>query len=113
MRKVISLMKVNPNALKSLGYFVLMAFLVTGCSKDVVNDPSVVLLPTNAGIAETFPADLANTVAVDPVVSVTFNSGLKSSDLSESKITLMQGTTPVAGVSKCSGLTQLLHPRLT
>ena len=110
MRKVISLVKVNPNLLKSLGYFVLMAFLVTGCSKDVVNDPSVVLLPTNAGIEETFPADLANAVAIDPVISVTLNSGLKSSDLSESKITLMQGTTPVTGTSKCSGSTTTFTP---
>jgi len=110
MRKVISLIKVNPNLIKGMGYFVLMALLVTGCSKDVVNDQTVVNPPIVSGIAETFPADLANAVAIDPVVSVTFNGGMKSAGLSESKITLMQGTTPVAGVSKCSGSTTTFTP---
>ena len=110
MRKVISLIKVNPSLLKGMGYFVLMALFATGCSKEVVNDTSLVNPPVVSGITETFPADLANTVAIDPVVSVTFNSGLKSSDLSESKITLMQGNTPVAGVSKCSGSTTTFTP---
>lgn len=110
MRKVISLIKVNPSLLKGMGYFVLMALFATGCSKDVINDQSLVNPPIVSGIAETFPADLANAVAIDPVVSVTFNSGMKSAGLSESKITLMQGTTLVAGVSKCSGTTTTFTP---
>jgi hypothetical protein len=110
MRKVISLIKVNPSVLKGMGYFVLMAFFAAGCSKDVINDQSTVQPPIAAGISETFPSDLANTVAIDPIVSVTFNSGLKSSDLSDAQITLMQDSTHVAGVSKCSGTTTTFTP---
>jgi hypothetical protein len=43
-------------------------------------------------------------------VSVTFNSGLKSADLSDAQITLMQDSTHVAGVSKCNGSTTTFTP---
>jgi hypothetical protein len=100
----------NPRKLGAALYIILLAVFIGGCSKDVVKDQVAVDPPITATIAETFPADLADTVAINPVVAVTFKSATNPSAISASTISLMLGTVPVPGTVTFSGTTATFTP---
>ena len=119
MKNKITLLKVDPQTRRRPGYFgifgtscyfLLMAVFIAGCSKDVVNDQATVDSLNSAAISKTLPADLADTVAVNPVVAVTFKSAAVASDVSASAFSLKEGTTPVAGTVIISGNTATFTP---
>ncbi len=84
-------------------YITLLAVFIAGCTKDVPNDLTAGDPLSSATIAATIPADLADTVVINPVVAVTFKSAVTPSEVSASTITLMDGTTPVQGKISVSG----------
>jgi len=89
----------------------LLAGFITGCSKDaVVTDQSAGNSLGAAAISETLPADKADTVAINPVVAVTFKSATLPSEVSAATFTLMNGTTPIAGTLTFSGNTATFTP---
>jgi len=119
MKNKITLLKVDPQIRRRAGYFglfgttcylLLMAVFIAGCSKEVATDQSTVDSLNSAAISEILPADLADTVAVNPVVAVTFKSATAASDVSASAFSLKEGTTPVAGTVTISGNTATFTP---
>jgi hypothetical protein len=81
-----------------------MAFLIAGCSKSSVYDPALGD-PLKADIAMVVPTNLADSVFVDPVVSVTFKPGIDPDIISATTITLKKGTAAVPGTIAFSGTT--------
>ena len=81
-----------------------MAFLIAGCSKSSVYDPALGD-PLKADIAMVVPTNLADSVFVDPVVSVTFKPGIDPDIISATTITLKKGTAAVPGTVAFSGTT--------
>ena len=111
---------VNPGLRKNMGYFrifstawylLLMAAFVAGCAKDVATDPGALPPAATALIAATIPANLADTVPINPVVAVTFKSAVTASEISTTTITLKQGSTAVAGTMTTSGSTASFTPK--
>jgi hypothetical protein len=91
-------------------YVILLAVFAASCAKEVVNDQTAANPLSTAVIAETLPANLADTVAVNPVVAVTFQSTVNPTDVSASTITLLEGTTPVQGTVSVSSNTATFTP---
>jgi len=89
---------------------ILMAVFIAGCSKEGPVDPSAANPLADASISATIPADLADTVVINPVVAVTFKSAVTPADVSASTITLMEGTTSVQGKVSVSGNTATFTP---
>ncbi len=86
-------------------YTLVLGALLTGCSKEDPNVLSGVDPLAAAGIAEVFPGNLTDSVAVNPDVSVTFKSGTSPSTVAASTITLKEGTSIVPGKLTYSGTT--------
>lgn len=107
---------VMQQAVKFIGQlkpFILMTVLtvfLAGCTKDENTDPSNNEMLSVAGINQVIPANLADSVEVNPVVSVTFKAGTKASVLSASTLTLKKGQTIVPGKTTISGTTAFFTP---
>ena len=104
----------NPKIRKNKVYFrifgtalsiVLIAVFINGCTNEVLKDETVADPNLNASIAETFPANQADTVVINPVIAVTFKSAASTSDVSASTLILKEGTIPVTGTVTTSGKT--------
>ena len=113
------LVKDDPKMRRRNGYFgifglacsvIVLAFFIAGCAKEVANDQSSANTLSAAAISEIIPADQADTVAINPVLAVTFKSATTPSEVSASTITLMQGTSPVSGTLTFSGNTATFTP---
>ena len=109
----------NPKMRKNMNYFgrvgsalsiVLLAVFISGCAKEVVKDQSLADPGKSTIIAETYPADLADTVVINPVVAVNFKTTADSSDVSASTLTLKEGTISVQGTVSHSGTTATFTP---
>ncbi len=95
---------------KPFFYAILMALIAGGCSKDenqdnLESDPLKV-----AGITQVIPVNLADSVEVNPLLSVTFKPGTDPSKISESTITLKNGSSSVPGKTTISGATATFKP---
>ena len=104
----------NPKIRKNKVYFrifgtalsiVLLAVFINGCTNEVLKDQTVADPLLSASIAETFPANQADTVVINPVITVTFKSTASASDVSASTLILKEGTIPVPGAVTTSGTT--------
>jgi hypothetical protein len=85
--------------------------LVTSCSSDdgiTANQADVNL--AEAGINETFPANLADTVAVNPLIVVNFKSTANPSEVAASVLTLQKGTEAIPGTVTFSGTKAVFKP---
>jgi hypothetical protein len=80
----------------SVVYIFVMIFLISGCTKNVSYDPQIGD-PLKAGIANVIPSNLAGSVFVDPVVTVTFVEGTNPALVSSATITLKKGNSSVPG----------------
>jgi len=90
-------------------YFMLTTIILAGCTKEeneTISDPELMSV---AGIAQVIPLNLTDSIAVDPIVSVTFNPGTDPSTVSASAstLTLKKGNTPVPGTTSVSGTTAI------
>jgi len=119
MKDTISFVTDRPKMRTSIGfmgkfgtalYITLLAVFIAGCAKEGPVDPSAVNPLADASISATIPADLADTVVINPVVAVTFKSTVNPTDVSASTITLMEGTTSVQGKISVSGSTATFTP---
>ncbi len=106
MRENFLLERENPKMRKSKDYFgifgtalkiLFLAVFISGCAKEVETNQSGIDSSLVAVIAEIYPANLADTVVIDPVVEVTFNSSVNSADVLASTLTLKSGTISVPG----------------
>ena len=93
-----------------LPFLFMMVFTVflAGCTKEgnpPVSDPLMA-----AGINQIIPANLADSVEVNPVVTVTFEPGTDPSRLAASVITLKKGSSSVPGKTTISGTTAIFKP---
>ena len=104
----------NPKIRRNKVYFrifgtalsiVLIAVFINGCTNEVLKDETVTDPNLNASIAETFPANQADTVVINPVIAVTFKSAASTSDVLASTLILKEGTIPVTGTVTTSGKT--------
>jgi hypothetical protein len=88
-------------------YIVVITVLTSGCAHEEAgmnNLPGGTQPITNA-IAEIYPADKANTVAVNPIISVTLKSAQDTAVLKSATLTLQEGTTSITGTVSYSGAT--------
>ena len=104
----------NPKIRKNKVYFrifgtaipiIFLAVFINGCAKETLKDQTVTDPVLNASIAETFPANQADTVVINPVIAVTFKSTASASDISASTLVLKEGTIPVSGTVTTEGTT--------
>lgn len=110
----------NPKMRKNKLYFkflvtasILVAVFITSCTKEIIKDQSVadpILTPLTASIAETIPANQADTVVVNPIVAVTFKSTASATEVSNSTLILKEGTIPVSGTVSNTGSTISFTP---
>jgi len=119
MKDTISFVTDRPKMRTSIGfmgkfgtalYITLLAVFVAGCAKEGPVDPSAANPLADASISATIPADLADTVVINPVVAVTFDSTVNPTDVSASTITLTDGTAAVQGSVSVSGNTATFTP---
>ena len=99
-----------PGLIRPFIFMMVFTAFLAGCTKDdnpdIVNpDPFAA-----AGIKEVIPANLADSVEVNPVVSVTFKEGTDQSKLSSSALSLKKGNEPVPGRTIISGTTAIFTP---
>jgi hypothetical protein len=87
----------------------LIVVLTTACSKSKWYDP-LIGDPLKASIVSTVPANLAGSVFVDPVVSVTYSDEVSNATISSTEISLKKGTTDVPGSIAFSGNTASFSP---
>jgi hypothetical protein len=96
--------------LRPFFFIMVMTVFLGGCTKDENPD----ILDTDplksVGINEVIPANLADSVEVNPVVSVTFKPGTDPSKLSASTLTLKKGSSSVPGKTTISGSTAMFTP---
>lgn len=88
----------------------LLALFAGSCTKDEYQPNSESDVLKAAGINEVIPANLAESVEVNPVVSVTFATGTEQSKLSAIMLYLKKGSSPVPGRTVLSGTTVLFTP---
>ncbi len=119
MRNKISLAKLKPDMrtrsglikLSGAAFFIVsVAFFIASCSKDVIKDQSTNAPPMPLGIVSVIPADQADTVEINPVISVTFKNGTAASVVQSADITLKNGSTLVPGMVTYSGMTATFTP---
>lgn len=90
--------------------FISMTALISSCSKEGIKDT---VIPTSSPadlISETLPANLSETVPLNPAISVTFKSGTIPAEISSTSITLNNGTIPVAGTTVITGTKAVFTP---
>src|SRR5512143_3056295 len=74
-------------------FFTLLAgIFIAGCSEDkILQQPADVDILAAAGIQEILPANLSDSVALDPEVSVTFIAGTDAAKVAATTLTLNNG----------------------
>ena len=90
--------------------FISITALISSCSKEGTTDTVV---PTSSPvdlISETLPANLSETVPLNPSISVTFKSGAIPAEISSTSITLKNGTISVAGTTVITGTKAVFTP---
>jgi hypothetical protein len=95
--------------LKPFFYLMLMTVFIGGCTKDenqAITEPELLSV---AGIAEVIPLNKTDSVAVNPIVSVTFMPGTDPATVSASAATLTvkKGSVTVPGNTTVSGTTAI------
>jgi hypothetical protein len=95
---------IYPGIIFAAVFILSLAFFTSGCSKSIVYDPAIGD-PLKANIELTVPANLADSVFVDPVVSVTFKPDLDPDVVTSTAISLKKGTVVVPGTVAVSGAT--------
>jgi hypothetical protein len=97
---------------RSLLLFLMMAitFFLSGCTKEENPDLSNSDLLIIAGINEVIPANLAESVELNPVLTVIFKPETAASVLSESSLTLKKGQTDVPGKTMITGASAIFTP---
>lgn len=102
-------MKLFKNLLSTLA--VASVVLMSSCSSDegITTNQSDVNLAA-AGLNATFPAELADSVAVNQLVVVNFKSTANPSEVANSVLSLKQGTVPIPGTVTFSGTTAVFKP---
>jgi len=100
----------NFKILGTVLFVALFAAFFTSCSKDTIKDQPGSLTSMGNYIAGTIPADLEDTVVINPEVVVNFKSITNSSVVSSAKIFLKQGTTLISGTVTISGTTATFTP---
>lgn len=91
-------------------FITVIIVFIGGCTKDENPDLSNDDILLVAGITEVFPANLADSIEINPVVSVTFKAGTDASVVSETTLTLKKGQTTVPGKTTLSGTTAIFTP---
>ena len=88
-------------------YIVAITVLTSGCAHEDAgtNNLSGGMQPITNAIAEIYPADNANAVAVNPIISVTLKSAQDSAVLKSATLTLQEGTTSITGTVSYLGAT--------
>lgn len=119
MREIFFSKRENPKMRKNKVFFrifgaaisiLLFAVFFVSCTKETEkNQPVDPSLPTSA-VVETYPANRADTVVVNPVVTVTLKSAIIPSETSASVITLKQGTDKIQGTVSISGTKATFTP---
>jgi hypothetical protein len=113
MRNKFSLARLKPKMRTSMAhigisgvslFILLIAVFIASCSKDIVKDQSPIPPSANSEVALTAPSDLADTVVLNPVISVTFKSGTTAEAMAATKINLKTGSTMVPGTVTLSGM---------
>ena len=93
--------------LRPFYYIMIMTVFLAGCTKDENQD----ILDTDplkvAGIDQVIPSILADSVEVNPIVSVTFEPGTDPSEVSAATLTLKKGSINVKGKTTISGTTTI------
>jgi hypothetical protein len=91
-------------------YVILMALFAGSCTKDD-NEPNLETDPLSvAGITQVIPVNLADSVEVNPVLSVAFKQGTDPSKVSETTIILKKGSNSVPGKTTIAGTTATFKP---
>ena len=103
-------MKILKNLLSTLA--IASVVLMTSCTtdEDTIGATQSDVNLEAAGLAKTFPANLADTVAVNPLIVVNFKSTAIPSEVAASELSLKQGTVPVSGTVTFSGTTATFRP---
>ena len=60
--------------------FPFRAVFISGCAKEILKDPSAVSSAQTLKIAETFPVNQADAVAINPVVAATFDNSANAAN---------------------------------
>ena len=89
---------------------ILITLLAVACTKDQIEDDANIYVLQAAGIDQVIPANLADSVAVDPIVSVIFKPGTDPSRVSSSTVSLKKEGSPVPGKITISGTTAIFKP---
>ncbi len=116
MRENFLVERENPKMQKNVQYFgvlviavyiALIAVFLSGCTHEdaVVSDLPGNGQPISNVIADIYPAENADTVVVNPVVSVTLKSAQDTSVLTSVTLSLQEGSDPVSGTVSYSGAT--------
>lgn len=102
----LELKKVNYNdrTILTILYVFLMAVLISGCAKNASYD-ALIGDPLKVGIQSVNPLNLAGSVFVDPVVTVTFKEGTDPDLVKSAVITLKKGDIIIPGAITISGTT--------
>jgi hypothetical protein len=92
--------------------FMLITVFVTGCTKDEFQFNAETDILSVAGITGVLPINLNDSVAIDPIVRVTFKQGTDQSYVAKSASTLVvkKGINPVPGNTLVSGTTITFVP---
>jgi hypothetical protein len=93
-----------PGIIFAAVFILSLAFLTSGCSKSSVYDPAIGD-PLKANIELIVPTNLADSVFVDPLVSVTFKPEIDPDVITSTSITLKKGTVVIPGTVTVSGTT--------
>jgi hypothetical protein len=89
-------------------YLVLLLVLIgAGCKKVMEEAGLQGVCPV---VISTSPKDTSESVSLNSKVSATFNEGMNPSTINAKSFTLMQGTTPIAGVISYTGTTATFSP---
>ncbi|MFA6261463.1 MAG: ice-binding family protein [Bacteroidia bacterium] len=87
--------------------------LIAGCKKDSTPEPPPSgTTPTAPTITAKSPGSNATNVALNKVISITFNETMDSSTINTTTFSLKQGTTTVLGIVGYSGTTATFMPSI-
>jgi hypothetical protein len=84
---------------------ILFIAMMLSCTKTEINPPTEADIMAAAGIGEIIPANLADSVVVNPVIIVTFREGTEKIVVTNTSIELKKGTSLIQGTTTYSGLT--------
>lgn len=105
-------LKLNMMNIKKLTTILTFAtiLLFAACKKDDNTTPATNPTTTDPSVEATSPANNANDVALNKVISAGFNQSMDASTFNNITFTLKQGNTTVAGTVAYAGLTATFSP---